>query len=115
MQTFKKALKKSTGDLETCLAHFLFMYQLTPHATTGCCPAELLFGRKPCTALDGRKVEQSQQRQKAVHDRHAEILYLRPRRQGVRKKNYSEQLKWQAGVVSESTGPLSVVVVGRWQ
>jgi len=40
VQTVKEALKKTTGDLETRLARFLFQYRLTPHSTTGQLPAE---------------------------------------------------------------------------
>ena len=41
VQTLKNALKRMTGDVETCLARFLFQYRLTPHSTTGQSPAEL--------------------------------------------------------------------------
>lgn len=49
VQTFKEALKKTSGDLETQLARFLFQYRNT---STGHSPAELLLGRKPRTHLD---------------------------------------------------------------
>ena len=47
VQTVNEALKTTTGDLETRLARFFFQYRLTPHATTGQPPAELLMGRRP--------------------------------------------------------------------
>ena len=47
MQTMKLALKKGAGkDLESCLMRFLFRYRMTPHASTGVSPAELLMGRR---------------------------------------------------------------------
>ena len=53
VQTFKQALKKEpTKDLDTQLSKFLFCYRMTPHATTGIPPAELLMQRKPRSRLD---------------------------------------------------------------
>ena len=55
------------------VARFLFTYHLIPHATTGCCPPELLLGQKPCSALDAihpdleGEMARSQQHQEA-HD-----------------------------------------------
>ena len=43
VQTIKKGLRKVTeGTLNTCLSKVLFTYRMTPHATTGVSPAELL-------------------------------------------------------------------------
>ena len=47
VQTVKTALKKVTGDIETCISRFLFQYRLTPFYTTGQSPAELFLGRGP--------------------------------------------------------------------
>ena len=41
VQTFKKAMKKQSGTLQTRLSRFLFKYRTTPHTTTGISPAEL--------------------------------------------------------------------------
>eukprot|EP00731_Ephydatia_muelleri_P013975 Em0007g1285a len=89
VQTLKEALKKTTGDMETRLARFLFQCRITTHTTT---PAELLLGRKPRTHLDlirpessgstpqlakapskavQMRVAQSQHRQKEGHERRA--------------------------------------------
>ena len=76
---FKVGLKKCTkGDLETCLARFLFQYRITPYSTTtGISPAELLMGRKPKSHLDllkpniDARVEDKQERHKTAHDQHA--------------------------------------------
>ena len=74
VQTFKEALQKTSGDIETRLARFLFSYRTTPHTTTGVSPAELLLGRKPLDNLHPdltSKVAKSQERQKRDHDSHA--------------------------------------------
>ena len=53
VQTFKEALKKESAvDLDTQLAKFLFRYRITPHATIGVPPAELLMQHKLCSRLD---------------------------------------------------------------
>ena len=44
IQTFKQAMRKSSGSLESRLQNFLFSYRLTPHSTTGQAPSELLGG-----------------------------------------------------------------------
>ena len=115
VQTFKEALIKSKGDIETCLNRFLFAYRLTPHTTTGHSPAELLLGRKPRSVLDAihpdleEKVARSQEQQKTAPDCHAkrrefsigDKVYI---------KNYSGSPEWLPGVVSKSTGPVSILV-----
>lgn len=75
VQTFKHYIKKTSGDtLET---KFLFQYRITPHATTGVSPAELLLKRRPRSCLDllvpdiTTKVVTNQQRQKVSHDSQA--------------------------------------------
>jgi len=46
VQTFKLGIKKQlTGTLQTKLSRFLFHYRLTPNATTGVAPAELMLTR----------------------------------------------------------------------
>ena len=54
VQTFKDGMKKMSeeGSLETRISRFLFKYRITPHATTGLTPAEMLMGRKPRSPLD---------------------------------------------------------------
>ena len=76
VQTFKQALKKEpTMDLDTQLSKFLFHYHMTPHATTGVPPPELLMQRKPRSRLDLLKPQLSttvhlkQTKQKLNHDK----------------------------------------------
>ena len=52
VQTVKEGLRKMTGPLETRIPRFLLKYRLTPQATTGTAPAELLMGRRIRTHLD---------------------------------------------------------------
>ena len=52
VQTFKEAILKTTGDVQTRLARFMFQYRLTPHSSTGLSPAEMLLGRCPGSHLD---------------------------------------------------------------
>ena len=114
VQTFKEALQKTSGDIETRLARFLFSYRTTPHTTTGVSPAELLLGRKPHTLLDNlhpdlsSKVAKSQERQKRDHDSHA-----RPRSfqvgDPVYVKNFSGSQQWLPGGV-EGFSKLALLV-----
>ena len=54
VQVVKSGLKKSktAGSLECRLARLLFRYRITPHATTGVSPSELLMGRRIQSSLD---------------------------------------------------------------
>lgn len=116
VQTVKNALNKTTGDIETRLARFLFQYRLTPHSTTGQAPAVLLLGRKPRSHLDflfpslKHHVRRNQERQKEDHDqtaRHREFcvgekVYCLSHRGGPRK--------WISGVITALQGPVTVLV-----
>jgi hypothetical protein len=44
VQTFKQAMKKQKGSLQTRLSRFLFKYRITPHTTTGQAPVQLRWG-----------------------------------------------------------------------
>lgn len=77
VQTVKAGLKKLTGPLEVRLSRFLFKYRVTPQATTGIAPAELLMGRRLCTHLDllfptvRERVQRRQRGQKENRERHS--------------------------------------------
>ena len=110
VQTVKQGLKKvKAGSFNTRLAKVLFTYRLTPQATTGISPAELLLGRPLRTRLDllrpntAERVERKQQTQKSTHDvrsRHREFREGQP----VFVKNFGVGVKWLPGIVSEKSG-----------
>ena len=84
VQTLKNSLKRaSSGSLETRLARVLFAYCITPQATTGQSPAELLMGRRLCSHLDhlhpdvAYHVRLSQERQKTSHDKREKCRALK--------------------------------------
>lgn len=75
VQTFKEGMKKIKGDaLQTKLSRFLFSYRITPHATTGVSPAELMMSRRLRSAFDllmpdvKTKVQRKQLKQQENHD-----------------------------------------------
>ena len=115
VQTFKEAILKTTGDLDTRLARFLFQYRLTPHTTTGLSPAEMLLGRRPRSHLDllhpdiSPKVTQRQELQKEAHDQHAKY---RKFQNGdlVYARNFHGSPTWVPGVVTAMSGPVSMVI-----
>ena len=49
---FKEAMKKTKGVIDVHIARFLFQYRITPHATAGQSPAQLLLKHQPRSALD---------------------------------------------------------------
>nr|XP_037275197.1 uncharacterized protein K02A2.6-like [Rhipicephalus microplus] len=85
VQTVKNKLRKAgPGDSRTQIARMLLTYRSTPHEVTGCCPSELLFGRKLRTALDllhpdlRTKVLQKQLKQKIRCDQGTRPMVLPP-------------------------------------
>ena len=84
VQTFKEAMRKTSGDIETRFARFLFQYRITPHTTTGTLSAELLQGRRLRTHLDllqpqlKAKVQKKQENQKKTHDCTARMQKFEP-------------------------------------
>ena len=95
--------------MQTKLLRFLFHYRLTPNATTGFAPAELLLTRRPRSHLDcvfpqlKNQVQQQQQRQKAQHDQHTKprhfaqgnLVFIRNFHRGTTKPT------WLPGTVIE--------------
>ena len=83
---FKLSIRKQlTGTLHTKLSHFLFHYSITPNATTGVAPAEMLLTRRPRSHLDSvvphvqlkNKVQQQQQKQKTQHHQHSKSHHFK--------------------------------------
>ena len=110
VQTFKLGLRKQlTGTLQAKLSRFLFHYRLTPNATTGVAPAELLLTRRPRSHLDcvfpqlKNRVQQQQQRQKAKHTKpcyfaQGNLVFIRNFHRGTTKPT------WLPGTVIEQDG-----------
>jgi transposase InsO family protein len=77
VQTFKQAMKKQKGSLQTRLSRFLFKYQITPHTTTGQAPVQLRWGTQLRSHLSliqpdpGKTVRYAQNRQKVKYDQHS--------------------------------------------
>lgn len=116
VQTWKNGLRKvSQGSLETRLSRVLFQYRITPHATTGKSPAELLMGRRLRSHLDqlhpdvARQVRRSQERQKREHDKTA-VGRTFSIGDAVLTRNYSQGPKWLKGSVVQMSGSHSLVV-----
>ncbi|KAL5477033.1 hypothetical protein EMCRGX_G023772 [Ephydatia muelleri] len=115
VQTVKNALRKTAGDIDTCLSRFLFQYRLTPHSTTGRSPAELLLGRKPRSHLDfifpsvEHHVTKNQERQKENHDVHTRQRSFQVGEE-VYVLNHRGMPKWIPGKVTAVRGPLTLIV-----
>ncbi|KAL5515075.1 hypothetical protein EMCRGX_G000193 [Ephydatia muelleri] len=115
VQTVKNALRKTSGDIDTCLSRFLFQYRLTPHSTTGKSPAELLLGRKPRSHLDfifpsvEHHVTKNQEKQKENHDVHTRQRSFQVGEE-VYVLNHRGMPKWIPGKVTAVRGPLTLVV-----
>ena len=109
----KQGLKKVTkGSIRSHLARILKAYRLTPHATTGVSPSELLLGHWPKSRLDllkpmtADRVEAKQLKQKQQHDASA---VDRSFKEGDRVfvKNFQSGEKWLPGVIVKKRGPVS--------
>ena len=116
VQLIKRGLKKVVdGTLRTRIATVLCSHRITPQATTGVPPSELLLGRRLRTRLDlmipntAGYVEKKQLQQKQTHDATA-----KPRSFAVGAKvyvkNYGSGQSWLPGHVVQISGPLSYVV-----
>ena len=113
VQIVKQGLKKvSSGSMNTRLARVLLSYRITPQATTGVAPAELLLGRRPRTRLDlckphtAERVEGRQLQQKVGHDKKARARDLCVG-DAVLVRNFGAGQKWLLGEIFEKTGPVS--------
>lgn len=122
VQTFKEGMKKVKGEtVQTRLSRFLFSYRITPHATTGLSPAELMMSRRLRSASDllmpdvKTKVQQKQQKQKENHDTKKRLRRFAPGDK-VFIRNYSFGPKWIPASLASSSGPMShTVTIGSRQ
>ena len=115
VQTLKGGLKKSRGDLEDRLYQFLARYRVTPQATIGQAPADLVMKSKPRTRLDlilpsthqrvlGRQEYDYQRRDTQAGDRQ---FYVGD---PVWAYNFQGVPKWKQGVLEQRLGPLTFLV-----
>jgi len=109
-------MKASAGDNSLALQRFLFTYRVTPHATTGQAPCELLQGKKLRTLLDlirpdvRSTVSRSQFRQKENYDRKTRQRDFAVG-QKVWVKTYGKNApKWSSGVITKQLGPVTFLV-----
>ena len=116
VQTLKNGLKKvQGGSLESRIAKVLFTYRISPHATTGRAPAELLLGRIPRTRLDlvtpnpEAHVDNKQLQQKTRHDRMSKARYFSPG-DTVLVGNFPANQGWLCGTVLRAVGPVSFLI-----
>ncbi|XP_011858075.1 PREDICTED: uncharacterized protein K02A2.6-like [Vollenhovia emeryi] len=116
VQTLKKAVSKSEGELIFRVQRFLFSYRCTPHTTTGTSPAELLIGRRPRNVFD--LVKPDVQRTVAAAQARQEKNYnsrVRNRKfeegEEVWVRTYSKnEAKWSLGVIVKVLGPVTYLV-----
>lgn len=108
VQTVKNKLRKAgPGDIRTQIARMLLTYRSTPHEVTGCCPSELLLGRKLRTALDllhpdlRTKVLQKQLKQKIRCDQGTRPRVLGHPGDQVFARNFRPGPAWLPAVVTE--------------
>ena len=112
VQTLKQGLQKLEGNMQDRLSRFLFFYRLSPHATTGVSPTEMLLGRRPRSRLDllhpdlAQKVRQRQEKQKVNHDNSFPLRTYQVN-DCVYAENFGGKPKWLPGRVTRIYGPRS--------
>ena len=115
VQTVKAGVKRLKGSLEVRLSRFLFKYRVTPQATTGIAPAELLMGRRLHTHLDllfptvRERVQRKQREQKGSCGRHPRTKSYQPGDR-VMSRNFADGHSWVPGTVLEGDGTTAVRV-----
>ncbi|PAA73574.1 hypothetical protein BOX15_Mlig008794g1 [Macrostomum lignano] len=114
VQTLKRSLEKQREDsLEDKVARFLLSYRVTPHATTGVAPCELLMGRHLCTLLDrarpdlGARVQRKQNQQKEHHDCKARFRTFETGDAVLARDFGANGGRWKPARVVGATGPTS--------
>ena len=114
VQTIEGGLKKQQGvDKHQRLARFLLNYRCSPQSTTGCAPAELLFGRNIRSRLD--LVRPSLENE--VHAKQKNWPGFKTKEQfspeigtSVYARNYGAGSCWVPGIVSNKPSQRSILV-----
>ena len=118
VQTIKSGLSKlsKSETLENRLLEVLFRYRITPHATTGIAPSELLMHRHIRSRLDLAVPDMASsvlRGQTAMKSRHVSRSKSREFSIGdtVFAKNFADRgLKWYPGEIVKQQGPVSYMV-----
>lgn len=118
VQILKQALNTSKNSgltLQHRIANFLLVYRNTPHATTGCTPAELFLKCQARIRLSlmkpslSKTFERKQDKMKQSHDGKRPLSKFLPGDQ-VLVLNFRGKEKWIEAVVMQRLGPLNYVV-----
>ena len=113
VRTFKETLATTEDKMDTFLDTFLFKYRMTPHATTGVSPAELLLKRRmrcrldllfPSEHLEGRVIRKQQKQKESRSSRRC--VNLSPG-DSINVRNYASGPTWLPAEVTRQTGPVS--------
>ena len=117
VQTLKQGIKRTPGEsVQERMSRFLFDYRITPHATTGIAPCELLMNQKLRSRFEllypmvRRKVERSQEKQKELHDGKRDVRKFALQDPVYIENFTSRKPKWIPGTIVKVTGPLSYVI-----
>ena len=111
--TFKIAMKKQDGSLQTRLSRFLFKYRITPHTTTDQSSAQLRWGtqlRSHLTLLHpkvGKTVRYAQNRQKIQQDQYSRQRTVSIGEDVLVREYTNHKPSWTSGKVIEKTSPIS--------
>jgi hypothetical protein len=109
VQTVKTGVQKLTGTLEVRLSRFLF---ITPQATTGIVPAELLMGRRHLDLLYPTVKERAQRRQrdqKKNREGQPRTVSFHPGDR-VMGRNFATGPRWMPGTILECEGDTAVQI-----
>lgn len=116
VQTLKKAIHSSEGDLTFRIQRFLFSYRCTQHATTGVSPAELLIGRRPRNIFDlikpnvPRTVSTAQTRQEENYNTRVRNRQFEEE-EDVWVRTFSKnEAKWSLGTIIKALGPVTYLI-----
>jgi hypothetical protein len=117
VRSFKNAMKSSSkADLNLSLCNFLLTYRVTPHATTGVSPSEMMMKHKTRTLLDllrpnvDAKVRMKQELQQEQFNGKIPVREFHQGQQVWVQSFSKNEPKWSLGSIVKSMGPVSYQV-----